>query len=228
MDARMAERATTPRYTIPAAAPLVGRPAETVRRWSLGHHRTYQGRPAIDEPLISADGKRDEAQVLSFLNLLELRMLSHYRDQAALQAIRRALSFAADQLEEPRPLISVEFKVHGGELFTRFAETDDGRELLLNASRGGQLTAEQLAATVAEITEEIDYDSEISWRWWFKSRSIPVLVDTKVAGGRPITAETGVRVDAIASRHRDGYTPAEIEHDTGASQTEIVAAILAA
>jgi uncharacterized protein (DUF433 family) len=182
----------------------------------------------MDEPLISADGQPDTSEVLSFLNLLELRMLSRYRSEAALQAIRRALSFAADQLDEPRPLVAISFKVHGGELFTRFAQTDDGRELLLNASRGGQLTAEQLAATVSEVTEDIDYKDDISWRWWFKSRSIPIFVDTKVAGGHPITAETGVRVDAIASRHHDGFSTAEIEHDTGASQTEIVAAILAA
>ena len=227
MDERMAERARTPRYTIQGAAELIGRPAETVRRWSFGNRRTYQGRPAVDEPLISADGKLD-GEALSFLNLLELRMLSRYRDQAALQAIRRALSFAAEQLNEPRPLISVEFKVHGGELFTRYAESADGRELLLNVSRGGQLTVEQFAATVDEVTEDIDYDHEVSWRWWFKSRSIPIYVDTKVAGGHPITAETGVRVDAIASRHRDGYSAAEIEHDTGATETEIVAAILAA
>ncbi len=223
----MAERARTPRYTVPVAAELIGRPPETVRRWSLGHRRTYQGRPAVDEPLIVADG-RPESEELSFLNLLELRMLSRYRDKAALQAIRRALSFAADQLNEPRPLISVAFKVHGGELFTRYAESDDGRELLLNVSRGGQLTVEQFVATVGEVTDDIDYADTISWRWWFKSRSIPLLVDTKVAGGHPITAETGVRVDAIASRHLDGYSAEEIGHDTGANQTEIVAAILAA
>jgi uncharacterized protein (DUF433 family) len=53
-------------------------------------------------------------------------------------------------------------------------------------------------------------------------------VDTQVAGGHPITAETGVRLDAIAIRHRDGYTNDEICNDTGATETEVVAAILAA
>ena len=38
----------------------------------------------------------------------------------------------------PRPLISIEFKVRGGELFTKFAETDDGRELLVNAYGAGR------------------------------------------------------------------------------------------
>jgi uncharacterized protein (DUF433 family)/transposase-like protein len=226
---RLAERARTPRYTIPEAAELVGRPANTLRRWSLGHRRTYQGAPAVDEPLISVDGKTGPGErSLSFLNLLELQMLSRYRSEAALQAIRRALSFAAEQLGEPRPLITVEFRIQGGELFTRFAETPDGRELLLNASRGGQLTHEKFVESVERGTQDIDYDDVISRRWWFKTRSVPLYVDMQVASGHPITAETGVRVDAIASRHRDGYSVADIQHDTGATETEVVAVVAAA
>ncbi len=229
MHGRMAERATVPRYTIAEAAEIVGRPANTVRRWSVGHKRRYQGEPAEDQPLISIDGEVAPAQAaLSFLNLLELHMLSRYRNEAALQAIRRALSFAAEELGEPRPLISVEFQVHGGDLFTKFAKTPDGRALLLNASKGGQLTLEKLVQSAVQATSDIDYEEDVSRRWWFKTRSVPVLVDTQVSGGHPITAETAVRVDAIASRHRDGYSVPEIQHDTGATETEVVAAILAA
>ncbi len=226
MYERLEERARTPRYTIPQAAEIVGRPANTVRRWSLGHRRKYQGRPAVDHPLISVDGD-PVGLPLSFLNLLELQLLSRYRNEAALQAIRRALEFVAKELEIPRPLISIEFKVRGGELFTKFAETDDGRELLVNASRGGQVTLEKLVGGVA-LTDDIDYDEDIARRWWFKTRSVPLLVDTRVAAGHPITADTGVRLDAITSRHRDGYSASEIRDDTGATETEVVAAILAA
>jgi len=125
-----------------------------------------------------------------------------------------------------RPLISIEFKVRGGELFTKFAETEEGA-ILVNASRGGQMTVEKLVDGV-RVTDDIDYDHDIVRRWWFKSRAIPLYVDTQVAGGHPITAETGVRLDAIASRHRDGYSNGEISEDTGATETEVVAAILAA
>ena len=71
-------------------------------------------------------------------------------------------------------------------------------------------------------------DEDVVRRWWFKTRSVPLLVDTRVAAGHPITANTGVRLDAIASRHRDGYSAREIQDDTGATETEVVAAILAA
>lgn len=184
--------------------------------------------PATDEPLISLDGSVEAGELpLSFLNLLELQMLSRYRSQAALQAIRRALSFAAGELGEPRPLITVEFRIHGGDLFTRFAETPDGQELLVNASRGGQLTLRKLVESVERATHDIDYQAETSHRWWFKTRSVPLYVDMKVAGGHPITSETGTRVDAIASRHRDGFSVEAIQEDTGATRTEVVAVVAA-
>jgi uncharacterized protein (DUF433 family) len=218
----MTQRALTPRYTTSEAAALVGRRAETVRRWSFGHERSYKGELRRDEPLIPADGERG-GLALSFLNLLELRTLSLYRGDAALQAIRRALEYVGTELGEQRPLMTRWFHVLGGELLTRFMETEDGA-LLVNASRGGQLTAERLIES-ALWTKDIDYEDDSARRWWFKSRAVPLVVDTWVAGGRPITAETGVRLDAITARHAEGYSSSEIEHDTGAREAEVVAAI---
>jgi uncharacterized protein (DUF433 family) len=221
MDERLAQRARTPRYTVPKAGMLIGRPAETVRRWSLGHRRNYKGRPVADGPLIVLDGSPDDSRVvLSFLNLLELQMLSTYRDEAALQAIRRALAFAGEQLREERPLISRRFHVRGGELFTKFAETQDGKQLLINASRNGQTILQALIDSLA-VTEDLDYDHETAHRWWYRGRSEPIIVDTRVAAGNPITATTGVRVEAITTRSESGYTPPEIEDDTGATADEV-------
>ncbi|MGH2878497.1 MAG: hypothetical protein ACRDK4_02685 [Solirubrobacteraceae bacterium] len=222
MDERLAQRARTPRYTIAEAGPLVGRPAATVRRWSVGHRRRYNDALKEDAPLIVLDGDPSEGgMVLSFLNLLELRVLSSYRDEAALQAIRRALDYAGKQLKEPRPLISRRFHVHGGELFTKFAETKDGRQLLVNASRHGQTILQTLIENSRAVTSDLDYEKETAYRWWYRSREEPIIVDTRVAAGHPITAETGVRIDAITSRSSSGYTPEEIERDTGATTQEV-------
>jgi uncharacterized protein (DUF433 family) len=204
------------------AGPLVGRPAETVRRWSLGHRRRYNDQPKEDAPLIVVDGDPAASKtVLSFLNLLELRMLSSYRDEAALQAIRPALDFAGRQLKEPRPLLSRRFHVMGGELFTKFAETKDGKQLLVNASRHGQTTLETLIESLETTTGDLDYEKETAYRWWYLSREEPIIVDTRVAAGHPITADTGVRVDAIVSRSESGYSQGEIEQDTGATAHEV-------
>lgn len=56
MDARIAERAREPRYTLPEGASFIDRPTSTVRRWAIGNVRTRQGVTRRDEPLIRVDG----------------------------------------------------------------------------------------------------------------------------------------------------------------------------
>lgn len=223
MDARLRSRALTPRYNVTDAAQLLGRPMQTIRRWSIGNRRRYRGYEVFDEPLIAIDGEAGRDRLpLSFLNLLELRMLSQYRNEAALQAIRAALSFAADALQVERPLLTVEFQVRGGELFAAFERTPEGRGMVVSASRGGQLPL-FLPKLASEVTADVDYEDEIAQGWWPISRAHPVVVDLRVAAGRPITADTGVRVDAIHARLEQGWTIDEITHDTGARVYEVEA-----
>lgn len=216
MDPRLEKRALTPRYSFREASGLVDRAANTVRRWSVGNRRRHhEGQIVLDDPLIAIDGDPGTGPPLSFLNLLELKMLSAYRDEATLRAIRRALEFAATQLGQPRPLLTMEFHVLGGRLFTDFAKSEG---LLLNMTDGGQVA---LVEWVRSVTDDIEYQNDVAKRWWYHSRRVPLLVDTAVAAGHPITSENGVRVDAITSRVVEGLTDDEIAEDTGASLPEI-------
>lgn len=224
VDPRLRDRALTPRYSVVDAAQLLSRPTQTIRRWSLGNRRRYKGDVVFDQSLIVIDGESGrDGLPLSFLNLLELRMLTHYRTEAALQAIRSALNYAAQQMDVERPLLTVEFQARGGELFAAFERTEEGRELLVSASRGGQLPL-LLPKLASEVTTDVDYDREVVGGWWPISRNHPVVVDLRVAAGRPITAKTAVRVDAITSRLHDGWSVEQIVHDTGALEDEVEAA----
>lgn len=217
MDPRLEKRAKTPRYSYREASGLVGRATNTVRRWSIGDTRRTRDRIVTDDPLITIDGDPKSGLPLSFLNLLELKMLAAYRDGATLRAIRRALDFAATQLDAPRPLLTMQFRVLGGRLFAAYAESEG---LLLNVSDGGQLAFVELVRTV---TDDIEYQHDVAKRWWYHTRSTPLMVDTAVAAGHPITAETGVRVDAITTRLRDGLSRRKIMDDTGATRAEVEA-----
>lgn len=225
---QLRNRALTARYTVPQAAALVDRPPETVRRWAFGHDRRYQGEPVHDLPLINADGEIGAGPSLSFTNLLELQMLSRYRGDVPLQAIRRALEFAAEAMKATRPLLEVRFKAIGRDLFTQFAATPDGQALLVNASKGGQLVLREFTAVVDAATADVDYPSDVATVWWYRGRAKPVVVDTRVAAGHPITAETAVRVSAIRSRAQQGLSRHDIRQDTGASAAEVDAALLIA
>ena len=220
MDRRFARRALEPRYGFPEAARIVGKPSETVRRWSVGHNRTYKGKPASDKPLIQIDGDRDKLP-LSFLNLIELRFLAGYREAASLPAIRRALDFAAEALGVDRPLLELDFKTQGRELFLTFAESDP---YFVNASRGGQFAWPEAADN---LVASLDYDEQehVAYRWWPLGKQTPVLLDTRLNAGRPSTAESGVRTMAIAKRAAQGWNLADIAGDVAASGVEVKAAL---
>jgi uncharacterized protein (DUF433 family) len=215
---RIAERAVVPRYTFAEAERIIRRPAPTLRRWAAGHDRSYRGQPRHDLPLIRIDGELDgEAPPLSFLNLIELRFLAAWRQTIPLPSIREALDFSAAQLGAERPLLDLRFKRSGRDLFVKH---DAG---LLAATRGGQLA---WPTAVDSLMASLDYDKDerAAYRWWPLGRKRPVLLDTRVNGGRPTTANTGVRTISIATRLREGWNPAEVREDTAATLTEIRAA----
>ena len=225
MHRRFAERALEPRYRFPEAAQLVARPTETIRRWAIGHHRLYRGERATDKPLIQIDGSAErDALPLSFLNLIELRFLASYRQGVSLPAIRRALDFAAQELGVDRPLLEVEFAAQGRELFLRYAE-EGGEQYFLNASRRGQVVAWPEGATLLLESLEYDRSEHAAYRWWPLGKERPVLLDTRLNGGRPSTAEAGVRTIAIATRARSGWSVGDIAADVAASSDEIEAAL---
>jgi uncharacterized protein (DUF433 family) len=215
---RIAERALTPRYTFAEAGRLIGRKPSTLRRWALGHDRTYQGEPRHDPPLIRVDGEPQEGdRPLSFLNLIELRFLASWRQYISLPAIRAALDYCAKELRADRPLLDLEFKRHGRELFVEYEKQ------LVSANRAGQLAWPEGAVV---LFAQLDYDQSehAAFRWWPLGRERPVLLDTRINGGQPTTAANGVRTVAIASRLREGYDIDEISEDTAATPEEIRAA----
>lgn len=213
---RIRRRALQPRYTFAEASRLIGRQPGTLRRWALGHDRVYRGAAKHDPPLITIDGEtHGDDPPLSFLNLIELRFLASWREYQPLPTIRDALSYAAEELGAERPLLDLDFKRYGRELFVRYGEH------LVNPARHGQLGWPDAAT---DLFESLDYEEQAACRWWPLGRSTPVAVDTRINGGRPTTATTGVRTVAIATRLREGWSAEEITDDTAATREEIDAA----
>ena len=140
-----------------------------------------------------------------------------------LQSIRRALDFAAAELRVERPLLSVEFKVHGKSLFMRFA-AEGGDPYLMNASTRGQIAWPD---ALDSFIETVDYDERehSAYRWWPLGRTEPVIVDTLLNGGIPSTALSGVRTNAIAVHRGEGLDVPEIADDVGATEQEVLAAL---
>jgi uncharacterized protein (DUF433 family) len=189
-----------------------------LKRWSCGNARTYAGRPVSDEPLIQIDGSADGSRPpLSFLNLIELRFIASWRERKSLPKIRRILVWTARDLKAERPLLDLDFKRLRHQLFVKYGDE------LMDADRPGQLVWPEAAETLVESLD-YDEDEEAVYRWWPLTRARPVLLDTRVNGGRPTTADSGVRTVAIASLIGEGASLEEITEETTASEDEIRAA----
>jgi len=115
----------------------------------------------------------------------------------------------------------VKFKINGKSLFLQFAEQTD-EPYLVNASEKGQIA---WPAALDEFIQAVDYERESAVRWWPMGRGQPVVIDTRLNGGLPSTAETGVRTGAIAVHRREGLEVVEIAEDVGARPEEVAAAL---
>ena len=119
---------TVPRYAVGEAALYLRLPRATLKTWVHGRvdQNGRQAEAVIKLPASSG--------LLSFQNLVEAHVLGAIRRQhgVSLQRVRKALRFVQRKIQQPHPLITVEFQTDGVDLF--------GKELgrLINASGAGQ------------------------------------------------------------------------------------------
>jgi len=197
---------TVPRYAVGEAALYLRLPRATLKTWV--HGRVDQnGREA--EPVIKLPAS---SGLLSFQNLVEAHVLGAIRRQhgVSLQRVRKALRFVRRKIQQPHPLITVEFQTDGVDLFVK----ELGR--LINASGAGQTEIDE---AIRKSLARIDRDEE-----GVASRLFPfvrgtegepkvILMDPKLSFGKPVIVETGIPVSVIVGRYRAGEDPNEIARD---------------
>ncbi|RFP63431.1 DUF433 domain-containing protein [Hymenobacter lapidiphilus] len=188
-----------PLYSARQVAKLTGLAASTVQAWT----RTTDLHGALVQPA-SPDG-------LSFLNLVEVHVLAAIRHQhgISLQRVRHAVQFVREELQAEHPLAQHQLETDGVDLFVRTLEDDN---LLINASRRGQITIRELVeAYLRRIERAAD---GFPLRLFPAYASVPgfvpdgapahIVVDPRVAFGRPVLTATYVPVDVVVDQYRAG------------------------
>jgi len=91
-------------YSFPRASQLTGIPAQNLRRWALG--RANQRNALGYRPLVNLDlPDIDSEHALSFLNLVELKLVGEFRRLGLpLQYIRRVVDVLQDSYNWQHPL----------------------------------------------------------------------------------------------------------------------------
>lgn len=205
-----------PNYTLSEAAHYLQVPTSTLRAWFAGQH----GFERVIEP---ADPKRN---ILSFVNLVEVHVLVSIRreHQVPLQAARRAVEFVSKKLKVERPLAHQQFETNGIDLFV---EQLGG---LVNASRNGQRGMREI---LQPYLQRIDRDPKgipvklypLTRGGETPSQPKSVVIDPRIAFGRPVLVGTGIPTAILAERFKAGESLKDLATDYGADEEKIQEAI---
>lgn len=212
-----------PNYRIPEAARYLGIPASTVRWWALGQrYRTATG-PKTSKPVILVP--QHQPSLLSFINLVELHVLDGIRHQyqIPLPKVRTAVEYVVGQSPSRHPLAQEEFETDGVHLLIRRFGS------LINASERGQLA---MAEVLREHLQRIERDEgglAIRLYPFTRYRHVQnpklILIDPRIAFGRPVLVGTGIATSTVAERYKAGESIAELADDYGRRPEEIEEAV---
>jgi uncharacterized protein (DUF433 family) len=224
MDFRASDLRNQPAYGPAEAARYLRLPAATLRSWLVGRAYPRGGAQATFHPLIRP-ARRLPLQ-LSFFNLIEAHVLRALRTEhgVAIAALRKAIAYAEKTLEIDRLLLRPELRTHAGKVFLdRYVE-------LIDLSASGQLA---LRKVFEDHLKRVEWDE-----WKFPVRLYPyvdaarltgeraIVIDPKVAFGRPVVLRAGVSTAAIADRIDAGESVDSLAEDYDLTRDEVEQAVL--
>ena len=210
---------TTPAYPFVEAAHYLNIPLSTLRAWCLGQGHGA-GKYAL-KPVIRLDA--NDRRALSFLNLIEAHVLAAIRrtHHVPLPKVRLALSYVSKELKTDRPLAKEDFQTDGIDLFVEKLGS------LINVAREGQTEMKEL---IQDHLKRIERDATglpvrlflFTRRDEVKHQPSPVVVDPRIAFGRPVLAGRSVPTAILADRFKAGDTLQQLaeEHDTSSQNIE--------
>jgi uncharacterized protein (DUF433 family) len=211
-------------YTLTEAARYTRLPVATLRSWVLGReYPTTEGGGRFP-PLIRPASRRPP--LLSFSNLVEAHVLRSLRTEhgVSVKALRKALAYAEKALDIDRLLLRAELRTEAGKIFLdRYGE-------LIELSASGQLAMRRLLQV---YLKRVEWDSSK-----FPVRLYPfvfadepseehsIVIDPRIAFGRPVLLRKGVSTSAIADRIDAGETVEDLAADYDLDASEIEQAAL--
>ena len=210
-------------YSIPEAAHYLLVPPTTLRSWVVGrHYPRKENRGFFKPPIEIADR---EKRLLSFVNMVEIHVLSAIRREhdVPLQKVRRAIDFLIERFDAKRPLATHRFYTDGLDLFVSAVGN------LINVSREGQLAMREMLTAHLRRVEWGREGTAVRLypftRKEAKDEPKVVVIDPRVAFGRPVLVGTGIPTAIIAERFKAGEQPEELASDYGRNASEIIEAI---
>lgn len=194
-------------YTRADAVRLLKMTPSRITRWVKGYSYwlTYRAEPRLraQPPVVRVRLPTIDGTIpISFLDLMELRVVKALVDRGlSLQHVRRVATLASELFQTPYPFASRRIFTDGQAVFASLSRHTDDPRLIELSTRHEQLIA---APIVEQYLTELDFDptSSLALRWWPLGKSVPVVLDPRVAFGAPVVAGTATRTDVVAELAR--------------------------
>jgi len=206
-------RLFVPNYRIGEAARYAHISPQTVANWHQPSNANRRGTLS----------NKDKGQALSYLQLIEVAVVSNFRKAGiSLAKIRAAREYVSKQLEAEFPFAEYRFKTDGRELWMDYAqiEAEMGDRKLLAASQGGQLAWADIIGRLKEFDYE---DDKLAVRWHVAGKGKNIIIDPRIQFGAP--SVNGVPTWVFKGRWEAGETLDDIIADFGVTSSALFAAL---
>jgi uncharacterized protein (DUF433 family) len=210
-------RKSTVLYTLADADYLAGVSRGTAKRWLAGYRFRRSSGALSHRPPVTKDMPPFVGGV-TFLDLVEVVAIGGLKDLGmTLREIRQIVENCQEVLNVQRPLVSLQFKVGGREVFV----SHEGTLVEVLRGKGRRAWDEVLGPFIATL----DYDDDLASRWWPLGKGAPVCVDPEYGYGYPVISRTGVRTEIVLERFQAGDTRDQISEDFNVSPSEVDGAL---
>lgn len=202
-------------FTVPEAARIVGAHRRTVGRWLQGDDT----RPVFSD-------RRANRGRISFLELAELLVAVRFVQHGGkLEKVRAAHRTAQRRWPDiPYPFASKRLLQLGGEIIHE-SDLEYGKGNALAISHDGQWALPDMVYQ-AMLLFEFNEQDQMASKLYPAGRDAPIVIDPRVAAGRPTLVNTSITVKAVRERHVRRHEPiVAIARDLGISPKLVEAAV---
>lgn len=205
-------------YTVPMAARLIAAQQNKVRSW-IESYPSSKAPPIIRRELPQVGGKT----VLGFLDLIETAFIRHFSSLGySPQTIRRVAEKLRERHKIEHPFaMGKRFRADGKSIFEEVVD-DAGEQKLLNLMNDNFVIGPVVEQS---LFNQILYVDDLARRWAPMQQFPQIVVDPKVAFGKPIVESKGVPSALIYSDYLNFQDAAEVAEEYGLSEADTLAAI---
>lgn len=187
-------------FTAGDASRLVGVSAASARRWLAGYTYTYNGEQRSRGAKIgSRAGEVDGVLMMSFLDLVEVRMAMNFRkSKVSWERINRAAAFFRSSWQSEHPFALQRFRSDGKYALAEIAGQLKDRHLL-DVSTNQFVFDALLSQSLFDV---LDFREDgLPFRMWLQGRESGIVVDPARAFGRPIVDQAGIPVSTLVTAY---------------------------